>query len=271
MSVAEHEHEGVVSPIELTDQIAEFGSPRMWVPLIGIALALLALFGWSAFAQVPVVVPADGVITTGGGPVNVSTSVSGTVTEVYVLFGEKVQPGNTIALITDDMGTVTRVVSPIEGSVIEVSAKVGDFATSGSTLVSLQSSLEGLEAIALVPMTDVGSVALGQTVLVEPSSVPASEYGYLLGTVKSIGEVPMSEARIDQLIGGVAGQTDAVDRTSPVVEVVVELVRNADNPSGFDWTVASGPPFTLLSSTPWTGDIVIGERSRLANLFGSGS
>jgi len=257
-----------VSPVELTDEVALFGRPRMWVPLLAIVLLIVAALLWATIARAPILVPASGVISTVGGPLSVSTSVAGTVTGLNVVFGESVQQGNTIALVEDDSGKVTRVLSPISGTVIEVSTKVGDFAESGETLVTLQDRNQSLEAIALVPMSSVGGVEVGTDVLVSPASVPSEEYGYVRGVVESVGSVPMSESRINQLIGGVAGYAGASGQAEPVVEVRISLLPDPAVPSGFDWTIGSGPPFTLLASTPWSGSIVLGSQSYLSLLFG---
>ena len=268
MSIDDERDSRVVSPVELTDRIALFGTPRMWVPLLGIALLVVAALVWGAFAQAPITVPAEGVITTVGGPLSISTSVAGTVKELYVVNGEKVQVGNNIAVIEDDAGNLTRVQSPIEGTVIELSTKLGNFAPVGETLATLQDEAQGLRAISLIPMANVGGLKVGQEVLVSPQSVPSSDYGYLRGTVATIGTVPMSQARIDQLVGGVAGFAGSASQDSPVVEVDVILLADSATPSGFSWTIGAGPPFRLLGSTPWSGDIVLGERSRLSALFG---
>ena len=267
MTVEDDRDARVVSPIELTDRIALFGTPRMWVPLLGIVAGIVAASLWLALARAPITVTTEGVITTEGGPLSISTSTAGTVKALYVTYGEAVQVGNTIALIEDDNGVVTRARSPIQGTVIEVSTKVGDFAPVGVPLVTLQDSSDALRAVALVPMVSIGGVEVGQQVLVSPASVPSGDYGYIRGTVQSIGTVPMSKARIEQLIGGIAGYSGTTGQDTPVVEVDVALESDSTTASGFAWTIAGGPPFPLLTSTPWTGEIILGERSRLSALF----
>lgn len=265
MAAEAHEDE-LVSPLELTDRVAEFGRPRIWVLLGALVLVLVTLLLWAGLAQAPQSVPASGLITTMGGPLEVRSSTSGTVSRVFVQFGEEVQPGNTVAIVRDSEGRESRVMSPIAGQVIEVSTKTGDFVRNGDTLVTLQDGDTELEAIALMPVADSGSLAVGQLVEIAPSSVPSSDYGYLLGHVETIGTVPMTQARIDQLIGGVAGFAGPAG--SPVVEVQIALAEDPGTPSGFQWSIGSGPPFALISSLPWSGEVILGRSTWLNRLLG---
>lgn len=258
-----------VSPIERLDQVTIFGTPKLWVGLLGIISLLLAGLAWAIFASPPVTVGARGLISTAGGPLEVGTSLDGTVTQIFVTLGESVQENNTLAIVANDEGNSVRIRTPVAGTVLEISTQVGDFLPSGSTVVTIQDSDQGLESIALIPVSNIGSVKIGQEVLMSPNSVPVSEFGFLRGTVATISSVPMSIARVNQLVGSVAGYTDISAEDEPIVEVRIVITPEENTASGFAWTIGQGPPFALLSGTPWSGDIVTGSQSPIATLFGS--
>lgn len=259
----------VESPIARLDEVVIFGSPRMWVGLLGVISLLAAGLVWGLFAQPPVAVSARGVLSTVGGPLEIGTSQSGTVTKLNVVLGESVQEFNSLAVVRDDRGNSIRLLTPVAGTVIEISTQVGDFVSAGETVAIIQDSREQLQAIALVPVSSVGSIEVGQEVQVSADSVPVGEYGYLKGRVESIATVPMSLARVNQLVGSVAGYQDVNTLSEPIVEVRVSLVLDTETTSGFSWTIGRGPSFALLAGTPWRGDVITGFESPLTTLFGS--
>ena len=258
----------VPSPITRLDQVALFGRPRLWFALFAVLALLLAGLAWTVFARAPITIVAGGVISTEGGPVNVGTSLNGTVTNLYVRVGESVEIGNNIIAVRDDSGRTFRVQSPISGVVIEISTQLGDFVNVGDTVSTLQNKGEKLEAIAFAPVSTVGGIKVGQQARVAPDSVPIGEYGLINGVVTSIGSTPMSQARLNQLVGNSPVALAQLVSDQSVIEVRIRLDRNDDNPSGFAWTIGSGPAFTLLSGTPWSGDVLLGSTSPLAIMLG---
>lgn len=259
--------EGADSPVARVDEIAGFGRPRMWVALIGLVALIAVFIVWGFVARTPVAVPVQGLITTTSGVSDIGSSLTGTVTSVYVAVGDRVDPGNNVVEIQDDAGRVVRVRASVPGQVLEVDTRVGDFVTEGQSLMIVQAVDQPVIAIALVPVNESGGLTIGQEVLVSPASAPSSEYGYIEGVVSFVGAVPVSPARLEQLTSGVAGAVDPDAQSGPVVEVEVALAR-ADTPSGFDWTIGSGPSFTPLAGTPFSGQIVVGEQAPLMRLLG---
>ena len=231
------------------------------------SILIVAFLGWGFIARSPVTVAVNGLITTSGGVSSMGSSLTGTVTEVYVDVGDRVDVGNNVVAIEDDLGVTAQVKATIPGRVLEIATRVGAFVTAGDGLMILQTIDQPLTAIALVPVTDSGAITPGQSVLVSPTSASSSQYGYILGTVTSVSAIPVSPARLDKITSGIAGIADPGALGGPVVEVGIVL-QSGDTTSGFAWTIGSGPPYTLLAGTPFTGLIVIGKQAPLVRLLG---
>lgn len=257
------------SPIQRLDEVAVFGSPRLWVVLLGALLLLGGFLLWGTLAQPPVTTSTSGVISTTGGPLEVGAGLDGSVKAVYVAVGTNVEAGNTIAVLIDEFGREVRVNAPVPGIVIEVATQEGDFIRSGKGIATIQRFDEDLFALALVPTSSISGIAVGDEALVAPNSVPAGQYGYLNGVVVSVGSTPMSVSRLEQLLMSIAGYPTIDAISEPLIEVQIELERDETNPSGLSWTIGDGPPFTLVAGSPWEGSIVIGRQAPLATLFGS--
>jgi len=258
--------EGTTSPVARVDQVALFGRPRMWVALIAILVLILAFLTWGFVVRAPVTVAVNGLITTSGGVSDIGSSLTGTVTEVYVDVGDRVDVGNNVVAIEDDLGRTAQVKATIPGRVLEIATRVGAFVTAGQGLMILQIIDQPLTAIALVPVTSSGAITPGQSVLISPTSAASSEYGYIEGTVNSVSAIPISPARLDKLTSGIAGIADPAALGGPVVEVSIVLAPG-DTTSGYTWTIGSGPPYTLLAGTPFTGLIVVGNQAPLVRLL----
>ena len=258
-----------VSPIQRLDEVALFGTPRMWIALVGIIALIGGFLTWGLLARPPVMTSAFGVISTEGGPLEIGASLDGTVTSLFVSVGAAVEPSNTLAIILNDEGKSVRIRTPIAGTVVEIATQEGDFVRTGESLGTIQRLDQRLAAIALVPASAAGGVTPGQAALISPDSVPPGEFGFITGTVSSVAISPMSVTLIEQLLGGVAGYEQFTVPKEPIIQVVIDLDTDPANPSGFAWTIGSGPPFTIPMGSPWEGQIITGDRSPLSTLFGS--
>jgi multidrug efflux pump subunit AcrA (membrane-fusion protein) len=213
-----------VSPIQRLDVVALFGTPCLWIALVGIIALIGGFLTWGVVAWPPVITSVLGVISTWGGPLEIGASLDGTVTSLFVSVGTAVEPSNTLAIIVNDEGKSVRIRTPIAGQVVEIATQDGDFVRSGESLGTIQRLDQQFAAFVLVPASAAGGVA-----------------GYEQFTVPK----------------------------QPIIQVLIDLDRNQANPSGFAWTIGSGPPFTIPMGSPWEGQIITGDRSPLATLFGS--
>ncbi|MDE1046912.1 MAG: HlyD family efflux transporter periplasmic adaptor subunit [Candidatus Nanopelagicales bacterium] len=259
----------MVSPIQKLDDVALFGSPRMWVVLLGAIALIMGFLTWGVLARPPVFTSAEGVISTVGGPLEVGAALDGTVDVVFVSVGTAVEAGNTLAILLDESGQAVRVRTPVAGTVIEVATQDGGLIRSGSGIATIQRVEENLVGIALVPASKISGVIVGQSANISPNSIPAGQYGYITGVVSLVAETPMSVSRIQQLVGGVAGYQALETVIEPLIEVQIELGGDDSNPSGLAWTIGTGPDYSLVAGTPWNGQIITGNEAPLAILFGS--
>jgi hypothetical protein len=123
-------------------------------------------------------------------------------------------------------------------------------------------------AVALVPVSQAGAIKVGQQARIAPSSAPVAEFGYLVGTVSSTGDLPVTPQRLEELTGSIAGLSGSLVGDEPIVEVRIALAEDPATASGLRWTLGEGPPFTLLPGTVFTGEIIQGSTSPFARLFG---
>lgn len=145
--------------------------------------------------------------------------------------------------------------SPYSGRVTEVTQGAGEFVEAGASLISMARSIwldehrEGeLRAIAFVPADQGKDIRRGMRVDLAPAGVKSNEYGFIIGKVIDVADVPAST-------GGMMGvlKNDQVVRQlsqqGPMFKVVVQLERAATY-SGYRWTSSNGPKSHIDSGAP---------------------
>ena len=160
----------------------------------------------------------------------------------------------------------TNITSPHTGEVIELLTSSGIVVGAGSPLFKIKSNTtsEGnLRGVLYVPAQEGKKITVGMQALVVPSTVKPQEHGYIKATVKRVSEFPvtqqgmMASMQNDQLVNSML-------RLGAPFEVVVEIEKNADTPSGFSWTSAEGPDISINTGTSCMGKITVKEEAPIA-------
>lgn len=128
--------------------------------------------------------------------------------------------------------------SPVDGTVVNVQKSVGDRVVIGEVMVLLQpdsARAEPLMAKTFVPATQSKGIRPGQTAHVVPTNLEPQRHGYIVGKVSSVGHYP---ATFEQLVTVFKNHdlTRMLQGEQVAVMVEVELVSNPYNPTGYEWT-----------------------------------
>lgn len=253
--------ERLSSPEQL-DQLLQVTSPKAWLALVALLVLLTTVIVWSMLGSVPIKVSAPVILLKTGGVKNVVATYAGQIETIYVGAGDMVGEGQVIADITAVNGdTVSQVVSPYTGTVLEVRVDEGNLIDLGTPLLNLE--LEGedikLEAIMYVPATEGKNIEPGMEVQIAPSTVRQEEYGFIVGRVTSVSKFPSTYQGMLRLLG-----SDELVQTftgaGASIQVMVELVASDTTVSGYQWSSVEGPPVGLRSGTLGSANIIIGEQ-----------
>lgn len=261
--------ERLSSPEQL-DQLMRVTSPRSWLVLLGLAAIIAAALIWSFVGQVPRTVSGQAILMQPGGLTTVVTQAHGVVAELAVHPGDQVEVGQVIASLHPlESGSVSgdplatpaargsiSVVSTVRGRVIEILTSPGIVLNVGDPVVSLESLDDTTVAYVYVTDAEGKQITPGMEVQISPVTVDASQYGYLIGTVRSVSEFPVTLRGLENLLQNEQLANEFLD-DGPVLQVLVELKADSSTASGFAWSSSSGPPFELSDGTLASGSIVI--------------
>jgi HlyD family secretion protein len=161
---------------------------------------------------------------------------------------------------------VSQIISTVEGRVVEIKKREGDQVRDGEVIAIVEPPAALLEPVVFVPSDSGKRIKTGMEVQVSPSTVKREEYGFIKGSVESVGEYPVSP---DAVIATVQN-TELVKQflgSSSKIEVRVALLAAAGTPSGYSWSSSSGPPFKIDGGTPVTVSIVVDRRPPISKVL----
>lgn len=231
----------------------------MAIALLGVGLLVAAVVGWAVFGQAPDTISGRGLILPTGGYAEVGTRSDGVVESVNVAPGDRIESGATVAVVANPDGTSTDVTTTVAGVVIEVRARPGRVSATGDPLVIIEPSAATPVVKAFLPAGEAEVVKPGMRALVTPGGVSSSQYGYIKGKVSQVSPAPVSPERLAALLGDNASLVDFLLESGPVLEMNIEM-ELADTPSGYAWTIGSGPDQVIDSSTLVDVTVVVRER-----------
>ncbi len=172
-------------------------------------------------------------------------------------------------MLDSRMTRTVAVTSPYDGIVAELKINEGEVAERGSDLMTLippdSASVDAagvrhgppvpLVATLYVPPTDGKRVRPGMTVEIMPSTAKREEYGFIMGRVLSVSEVPSTPEGMERLIKNKQLVSSLAGSGAPF-EVRTELLIDAATPSGFKWSSSHGPNAALSGGSPCKAEIV---------------
>jgi HlyD family secretion protein len=157
--------------------------------------------------------------------------------------------------VQKELEIAERVVSPYGGEVLELKVSPGATVATADPVLSIQADVQDLQLLLYLPAAQAKSVKPGMTVAISPSTVKPEEYGYIKGQVTYVSDFPDTPAELmrnfenEVLVKSLSGD-------GPVTELQIEMEKNSQTPSGYQWSSSRGPNLTLSSGTLCAAQIV---------------
>lgn len=108
-----------LSSPEQLDTLITVTSPRNWMAVICIGAVIGCAIAWGVLGRIPVKVDTAGILISSGGNINVSSVVSGKVSDVRVDVGDKVKQGDVMVIVgsdglVDEIGKNEEIINELE-------------------------------------------------------------------------------------------------------------------------------------------------------------
>ena len=222
------------------DNLLLLTSRRIWLAILGIAVALTAGLVYAGSTVRVESVAAEGRAVAPPGIINAASPTAGVITSVLRAKGEAVTAGQTLAVGRSADGADLSVVSPLPGTTWQQLAAAGAVVAQGSVVTQLLPPDSGSLLMLQVPESQAGPIAVGQRV-----DVTYGATGTATGSITAIDTAPMPAAVADTSLAMSTEQTG-----EPVVMVTVTADPQV-------------PPGEAV-----TAEVVQSERTLLESLLG---
>jgi hypothetical protein len=258
----------LTSPDQL-DRLMEVTRPRAWIALVALGLLLALVAFWGFFGTIAIRVEGQGVLFRPGS-MKLKAPRQAKVTAVTARIGDKVQKDQVI-LELESSGDAKniKIVSPFPARVLDV-VNFGHFVEKGDEVAAIEPLDSPLHAMIYVPLADGYKVYPGNAsdpnVALLPASVNEHEFGYLQGWVRSAARFPSTIHSMEEVLGN-APLAGSLVSEGPRLEIVVDLLPDAQTPSGYHWSSSHGPNLELYSGTPCRAFIIVERKTPIALVF----
>lgn len=167
------------------------------------------------------------------------------------------------------LAVASQVVSPFDGTVVELMGEQGDVAQAGMTVVTLEPEEPEIKATILLPAQTGKKVKPGMAAYVSPSTAQKEEYGCIYGVVTEVSAFPASMEGMVKSIGATQFIQSLVSSGQGVViSVEVALLRDPATPTGYQWSSSQGPSGVRIEpGTLCSGEVVVKRRKPLELVF----
>jgi multidrug efflux pump subunit AcrA (membrane-fusion protein) len=257
--------EKLASP-ERLDVLMQVTSPLGWLALLTMAVLLGSIVAWSIFGSMAETVYGEGILLGGDGLREIKATGEGVLESLTVNLTESVKEGQVVGSVLSGSGRSSQILAATAGRVIEVNRKIGDRVQAGDTVARIEPPAAQIQAVVFVDAATGTRIAADKQARVSPSTVKREEYGFMIGTVQSVSDVPVTAERFNSIIPNQALFQDLVGQGSKL-EMRATLQADSSTPSGFKWSSSTGPPFKVLSGTRVSVSVVVDQTRPISKVL----
>jgi HlyD family secretion protein len=168
-----------------------------------------------------------------------------------------------VELLETQLLESTRVFSPIKGTVISLEAMEESIIQAGMTILNIEPIEPNLTVFMTVPAMKGKKILEGMTAEITPSTVKREEYGFILGTVESMSEFPITADSLMRLLNN-RSFVDEAFRQGPLISLYAHPVKDPSTRSGFKWSSQKGSKVLVTVGTLCTADVVVKLQSPIS-------
>ena len=252
-------------PPDTLKPVSPTPSRRMAVTLRGIALAtvgagLLAIFGWGSFGSVADYVDGQGILILSRGLRQLRAGSDGTLNHWNIKINDVVKDGQIVGEILLTGAAREPIRSTVEGRVYDLKKQAGDLVRNGENLATIEPPGVELEPIVYIDANNRKRINPGMEAQISPTTVRREVYGFMMGTVDTVGTYPVTPERVTAVTGSQQLMIEILSQ-GVKVEVQVKLRRNDATPTGYAWSSTAGPPFKIEGGTRVSMGVVVSRTS----------
>lgn len=255
------------SPDREADNI-HLATPSAYLLMATLALLAGALIAWAVLGSVTDKAFMGGVMFPSQGTHGVSIPNKGVVRNLMVHKGDKVVPGQTLAMVSvnDQYSILTATKA---GEVLSCKQEQESF-DAFEPIVNLLTDSESKTVNTLVAFADFKTqreLSTDLEVQVNPSYLTREKNGFIPGRIVSVSHYPVSEKEAIHKLKISQFAEDIFPLYGAAFEVVIELEMDPNDPTQFNWTFEQDRPVDMSTGTFCNVQVITKRRSIFRYLF----
>ncbi len=161
------------------------------------------------------------------------------------------------------------IVRASQDGVIQSITDIGRIVDEGQEIASILVNSQytnNRQVVAYVPLKTAKRLKTGMEVQVCPSYISREEYGYMVGNISSVGEVPVTEDSLERYFGN----TQYVEGILPeesCVEVCISMQVDEESSNLFQWSSVKGNELSVEVGTVCDIWIIVQDKKPVSLLF----
>ena len=178
---------------------------------------------------------------------------------IFAAKNSLVQSEDALSDLQASLDESSKLISPYDGQVADIAAFVGQTVSVGASVVVLEAEEGTLQAVLYFPASDGKKAEVGMRANISPSTAEEEEYGFMVGTVEYVSDVPASKNAMDALLQN-DNLVSQLCSSGPPMRINVRLQENSKLFSGFQWSSSTGPKIRITSGTVCSAQIIVQEQ-----------
>ncbi|MBR1442910.1 MAG: hypothetical protein IJ583_05185 [Firmicutes bacterium] len=258
-------------------------------------IGILFMLTWFAYGKVTISVEADGIVFPSDGFEDIVATDYGTINYMTINIGDKVYPGDIIAVIPDE-DTIEQIeytkehdpqneeslkelyqrykknsiiIAEASGTVVS-KANEGDSVMKGDNIariaVEKKNNNKG-QILAFIPTDNMYSIKLGSQVQISPNYAPREKHGYINGYVSYIGTEILTNKSLGKAYD-VYNISDLLEEGKTYFPVYINMLSDENEEGKLVWSLKRSRDIPVGLGTQCSASIVIDQKSPFEWLFG---
>ncbi|NEP90673.1 MAG: NHLP bacteriocin system secretion protein [Okeania sp. SIO2C2] len=169
-----------------------------------------------------------------------------------------------IAQLEKQVADNSKILSPIDGCILEIKSTVGQYVNPGTALgkINVQGkSTSELVAVSYFPVKDGKRIKSDMEIHITPDTVKRERFGGIIGNITSISNFPVTKEGASFVVGNPEIVENVIGESGGQIEAYVQLKQDDNTFSGYQWSSSKGPQQKLTAGTTITARVRVEERA----------
>ncbi|NES91708.1 MULTISPECIES: NHLP bacteriocin system secretion protein [Okeania] len=168
-----------------------------------------------------------------------------------------------IAKLEKQVADNSKILSPIDGCILEIKSTVGQYVNPGTSLgkINVQGKSSELVAVSYFPVKDGKRIKSDMEIQITPDTVKRERFGGIIGNINSISNFPVTKEGASFVVGNPEVVENIIGESGGQIEAYVQLKKDDNTFSGYEWSSSKGPQQKLTAGTTITARVRVEERA----------